>query len=120
MPRNDDSASLRRHDGIESLLSSTIRNHCLNGQVFASESDFVEFISRDPPLVETKPMHGGPVPHPSFAATFDERLAPTVLDLHMFPMPTVVNNDDGGDGDHDNGTSPPLSFFLLFLGSVVA
>ena len=110
--------------------------HCIAGEVFHEVQNFQSYITKDPPVVETNNEHGS-VPHPSFASFIDEAHVVQLLEYH-------IHSDNRGN-DHVNeilimpvksnatinkGNDVPmcplphpgdsgLSFFLLFLGSVV-
>lgn len=122
-------------NAIQKLLLSK-QNSFLNGEYFTNECDFQTFIRKDPPVVETNKEHGT-VPHPSFATLIDEKHAPTLLDHHL------GSSERGNDSTNEilimpvkstsklanfSGQNVPmfampedseLSFFLLFLGSVI-
>ena len=109
-------------------------NSFLNGEYFTNQADFSEYIRKDPPVVETNKEHGK-IPHPSFATLIDEDHAPMLLDHHLASdargddrtneiliMP-VKSNSNLSSGHNVPMFALPkdseLSFFLLFLGSVV-
>mmetsp|Transcript_24366 Transcript_24366/g.37055 ORF Transcript_24366/g.37055 Transcript_24366/m.37055 type:complete len:1065 (+) Transcript_24366:1685-4879(+) len=126
-------STLENSKGIPNLLLSK-QNAFLNGEYFTNEADFSSYIRKDPPVVETNNEHGK-VPHPSFATLIDEHQAPTLLDYHL------ASNARGDDSTNEILIMPvksnsslscghnvpmfpipkgsELSFFLLFLGSVI-
>lgn len=116
--------------GVQKMLKSS----GIDGQVFHDVQDFQSYITTDPPVVKTNAEHGS-VPHPSFATTISEEHVARVLEHH-------ISSDSRGDDSVNEilimpvksnahlkkGRNTPmfplpsedgLSFFLLFLGSVV-
>ena len=123
---------------IEAHLNSSLQ--FMDNVVFQETLDFYSYITRDPPVVECNKAHGGSVPHPSFATVVGRADTLGLINLHlesanrgddsineiliipmksnatlhrgyhvpMFPMPERSGQDDDA-----------LSFFLLFLGSVI-
>ena len=126
-PSNDSTIS-----GVQTMLSMSSSG--IGGQVFHDLQDFQSYITTDPPVVKTNAEHGS-VPHPSFATTVSEEHVARVLEHH-------ISSDNRGDDSVNEilimpvksnsqlkkGHNTPmfplpsedgLSFFLLFLGSVV-
>lgn len=117
---------------VKDFLSSSAR--CIGGDIFDEVQDFHDYITKDPPVVETNKAHGK-VPHPSFATTIEERRVVELLNRHIHSpdrgnddvneiliMP--VRSNSALNKGHDVPLFPlpsgsDLSFFLLFLGSVV-
>ena len=117
---------------IEKTLLSKAR--CIGGEYFSEESDFQTHITKDPPVVETNKAHGT-VPHPSFATILAEEHLVSLLERHLCSsnrgddstneiliMP-IKSNSSLNTGYHSPMFPMPedseLSFFLLFLGSVI-
>mmetsp|Transcript_40624 Transcript_40624/g.85318 ORF Transcript_40624/g.85318 Transcript_40624/m.85318 type:complete len:1056 (-) Transcript_40624:209-3376(-) len=118
---------------MKDLLSS---RGCINGEIFFDENiDFRSYITKDPPVVETNKTHGK-VPHPSFATIINKEHVVELLDYHI---KSLNRGDDGlneilimpvkSNSTLGKGHSVPMlpfpdhssmSFFLLFLGSVVS
>ena len=117
---------------VKKLLSN--KSGCINGEYFSEECDFQTYITKDPPVVETNKAHGS-IPHPSFATIISEKHALALLNKHLdssdrgddstneiliMPIKSNVNLDSG----HQVPMFPmpedtELSYFILFLGSVV-
>lgn len=119
-------------DDIMAFLSSNTR--CISGKVFNEQNDFQTYITKDPPVVETNKAHGT-VPHPSFATVISEMHVVKLLQHH------IASSSRGNDSTNEiliipvksnsalqSGSHVPMfpmpcdsdmSFFLLFLGSVI-
>ena len=110
------------------------QTQCMSGQIFKEVQSFSRYITKDPPVVETNKAHGS-VPHPSYATMIDEKHVVQLLESHISSPKRgndVVNeilimplksNTNLSKGRHVPMCPLPddseLSFFLLFLGSVV-
>ena len=110
------------------------QTQCMSGQIFKEVQSFSQYITKDPPVVETNKAHGS-VPHPSYASMIDEKHVVPLLESHIsspkrgndnvneiliMPLKSNANLSKG----HCVPMCPlpddsELSFFLLFLGSVV-
>ena len=110
------------------------QTQCMSGQIFKEVQSFSQYITKDPPVVETNKAHGS-VPHPSYATMIDEKHVVQLLESHIsspkrgndqlneiliMPLKSNTNLSKG----HRVPMCPlpedsELSFFLLFLGSVV-
>ena len=111
------------------------QTRCMSGQIFKEVQSFSQYITKDPPVVETNKAHGS-VPHPSYATMIDEKRVVQLLERHIsspkrgedrvneiliMPLKSNANLSKG----HRVPMCPlpddsKLSFFLLFLGSVVS
>lgn len=106
----------------------------ISGEMFHEVQSFQSYIKKDPPVVETNNSHGS-VPHPSFATFIDEAHVEQLLQHHI--QSDIRGNDDMNEilimpvksnSTIKKGQRVPLcplpdnsglSFFLLFLGSVI-
>mmetsp|Transcript_15045 Transcript_15045/g.23346 ORF Transcript_15045/g.23346 Transcript_15045/m.23346 type:complete len:203 (-) Transcript_15045:18-626(-) len=116
--------------------------HNLGGVYFEEMHDFVNYLRRDPPVVETNKIHGK-VPHPSFAVVLSMEATSSLLKRHLASdgrgddstneiliIPVMSNRElksgrdtpmfplptSNGDGD----LLDSVCFFVLFLGSAIA
>lgn len=108
------------------------QTQCTSGQIFKEVQRFSVYITKDPPVVETNKTHGS-VPHPSYATMIDEKHKARcttinspkrgndhVNEILIMPVKSNMNLSKG----HSVPMCPlpddsELSFFLLFMGSVV-
>jgi alanine transaminase len=138
---DDSSASTRKtdQDSIDSLKKTLSGLNIIGGVYFEENHDFMSYLRREPPVIETNKVHGS-VPHPSFATILSEEATTSLLKTH------IGSPDRGEDGMNEilimpvrgnaklkkgqptpmfplptkgSSSSSELSFFLLFLGSAV-
>ena len=125
---------------LEEIRTQLASTSVISGQWFEDRHDFYTYITRDPPVVETNKAHGA-IPHPSFATIVDCSVAVSILESHLedkdgrgddslneILIIPVKSNGQLKSGHHvpmfpmpeqSSKQSDPLSFFLLFLGSVL-
>ena len=66
-------------DGADLVAPQT---RCMSGQIFKEVQSFSQYITKDPPVVETNKAHGS-VPHPSYATMIDEKRVVQLLERHI-------------------------------------
>lgn len=127
---------------VEDLRAVMADMHFLGGVYFEEMHDFVNYLRRDPPVVETNKIHGK-VPHPSFAVVVSMEATSSLLTRHLASdgrgddstneiliIPVVSNRElkSGRDtpmfplptSNGDDDLFDNLCFFVLFLGSAIA
>lgn len=126
----------RRKD-IGSLKKILSELNIIGGLYFEESHDFMSYLRREPPVIETNKVHGS-IPHPSFATILPDEATASLLKKHIgspdrgedgmneiLIMP-VRDSDTLGKGYPTplfrlpNKVSSDLSFFVLFLGSAVS
>lgn len=130
----DDESSRIDVDSLKKTLSGF---NIIGGVYFEENHDFMSYLRREPPVIETNRVHGS-VPQPSFATIISGDATTSLLKKH------IESPDRGEDGMNEilimpvrengklkKGQTVPLfpfsskgdselSMFLLFLGSAVA
>jgi len=123
--------------GVDSLKKTLSGFNIIGGVYFEQNHDFMSYLRRDPPVIETNKVHGS-VPHPSFATIISGEATTSLLKKHI---ESPDRGEDGmneilimpvrGNGKLKKGQTAPLfpfpnkgdselSMFLLLLGSAVA
>ena len=127
------------NDVYTSLKEALPSLHCIEQTYFEECHDFITYLRRDPPVVETNKSHGS-VPHPSFATVLPAEHVSSLVEKHL---------DSSNTNEHEtneilimpmrgncmlkeghatpmfplptrfNEDSDTIFFFLLFLGSAI-
>ena len=134
----DDRSDATRLDEIQCLVRSL---NMLDQTIFEEQYPFFDYITRDPPVVETNKKQGKPVPHPSLALVMDQSQSMSLIEQHMSSpdrgedsvneilIIPLKSNATLQRGNHvplfpmpiktTTSDQHSLSYFLLFLGSVI-